>query len=958
MIAATPSRSLMEALQSIVPAERVLTSATDRAAFASDASFYRLIPQAVVRPATVAEVQALFALASARGVPLTFRAAGTSLSGQSITDGILLDISRHWRRLAVEDGGARVRVQPGVVGAAVNRSLRPHGRRMGPDPASINACMMGGILANNSSGMCCGVRDNAYHTLQSMTFVLPDGGVWDSARDAERFASTSLAQGLRELRARVLSDKKLCARIRQKYRIKNTTGYGLNAFLDFDAPLELLSHLMIGSEGTLGFIAEAVLRSVEDPPLRASGLFVFASAGDACDAVPAMAGAGAAALELMDRASLASVENQRGIPAAVKGLPDDATAVLVEFQAGVEQQLIACRQVMERWGKELRLIAPPLMAADEAEREALWRIRKGLYPSVGAVRDAGTTVIIEDIAVPVERLGAAVRDLQRLFLAHGYPRGIVFGHARDGNLHFVVTQSFNDDRAIAQYGSFIEAVVEMIVSHGGSIKAEHGTGRNMAPFVEREWGTTAMQLMRDLKASIDPAGILNPGVIVTDDARAHVHHLKDCPMVFEEVDKCIECGFCEHLCPSRDLTMTPRQRIVAMREVARGTDLGRAVWDEFSYPGVETCAADGMCATACPVSIDTGRLVKHLRAGKGLPTRSRDGVPVEDVCDGRARVQGIREELAWRMARHFAWMEGGARAALRAGHLAQRLFGTRFVNAALGWIERMSGARLPRWLDTMPVAASAIRSRYERLHMSGEDGHPLEFVYFPTCISRVMGASRHGEPAVPQLLFQLAARAGVRLVVPRDLAGTCCGMPFSSKGLADTADEICLRTLRVLDEASDSGEVAIVVDNSSCAFSLKEYTPEESALRVLDAVEFAHDVLLPRLQVRRRLRSVAVHPVCSIMKMGLTEKLLAVATACAEHAEVPAGAGCCATAGDRGFLYPELLASATRVEVASLQVERYDRRCASNRMCEVGLSHASGQPFESFLALLEYATSL
>ena len=173
--------NLRNELCRIVDADRVLTREIDRVAWANDASVYRLVPRAVVLPATVDEVRALLAFSRRHGVPLTFRAAGTSLSGQAVTDGILVVVARHWRGVEVRDGGRRVWFQPGIVGGVVNRHLRPFGAKIGPDPASINACMMGGILANNSSGMCCGVIQNAYHTIAAMRFVLPDGTVVERA---------------------------------------------------------------------------------------------------------------------------------------------------------------------------------------------------------------------------------------------------------------------------------------------------------------------------------------------------------------------------------------------------------------------------------------------------------------------------------------------------------------------------------------------------------------------------------------------------------------------------------------------------------------------------------------------------------------------------------------------------------------------------------------------------------
>ncbi len=484
------------ALRAIVGADHVLTRPIDLAAFASDASVYRIVPAAVVRPQSIEHVRALFAHARRERVPLTFRAAGTSLSGQAVTGGVLADLSRHWRAIEVLDAGRRVRVEPAAVGAAVNARLRPSGAKIGPDPASIHACMMGGILANNSSGMCCGVAQNAYHTLESLVLVLPSGTVIDTskgdANEALRAAEPALFDGLLTLKRDIEAQPDLAARIRRKYLTKNTTGYSLNAFIDFDRPVDILSHLVVGSEGTLAFIAEAVLRTVPDLPLKYTGLLLFPTVRDACDGIVPIRDAGAAALELMDRAALRSVERQAGIPPSIARLPEAAAGLLVEFQAdgGTPAASLEHRAASAVGG--LRLLEPAHFTHVPEEQASLWRIRQGLFPSVGAARSRGTTVLIEDVAVPIERLADAIADLRQLFERHHYADAIVFGHAKDGNLHFVISQSFNDEAAVSQYARMMDDVVDLVVRrYDGALKAEHGTGRNIAPFVETEWGPEA-----------------------------------------------------------------------------------------------------------------------------------------------------------------------------------------------------------------------------------------------------------------------------------------------------------------------------------------------------------------------------------------------------------------------------------------------------------------------------------
>ena len=387
--------------------------------------------------------------------------------------------------------------------------------------------------------------------------------------------SRKLCQTLLHLKSEIEADAPLAARIRAKYKMKNTTGYSLNAFIDFSDPLDIFSHLIIGSEGTLAFISEAVLNTVPDYPLKSTALLLFPDLYAACSAIGAFTQAGAAALEVMDRASLRSVENLPGTPLYLKELPEAAAGLLVEFQSPNEAQQRTFEASAAAVLSGLTLLRPADFTADPIEQAKLWKIRKGMFPSVGAVRAACTTALMEDIALPVDRLAEAAMDLRALFTKHGYDNAIIFGHAKDGNLHFVLTQGFNTAPEIQRYSDFMDDVVTMVVKkYDGALKAEHGTGRNMAPFVETEWGPEAYAIMQELKAVTDPQNLLNPGVIINPDPLAHVSDLKLMPEVEPEVDKCIECGFCEHSCPSRDITLTPRQRIAVRREMQRLKDSG------------------------------------------------------------------------------------------------------------------------------------------------------------------------------------------------------------------------------------------------------------------------------------------------------------------------------------------------------------------------------------------------
>lgn len=926
-------RLLRSSLESCVSdPKRVLTRAIDVTAYASDASLYRLVPRAVVQPTSEEEVRALLRYAAREKIPLTFRTAGTSLSGQAVTDGLLLDLSKHWSRLEVLDGGARVRLQPGIIGGRVNAELLRYGRRIGPDPASIDTCMIGGILANNSSGMCCGTKENAYQTLESMRFMLSGGLVVDTAQadagEVLRAGAPEIFSGLLELKKRVLADPALVAKIRAKYRIKNTMGYALNAFLDFDTPEQILTHLIIGSEGTLAFISEAVLRTLPDYPYKRAGLLYFADAARAFAAVAPLEASGARAIEYMDEACLRTMADQ---PAAY--------ALLVEYQAENLDILDQYRRASDALGSALDTLSPPRFTEDASERAALWKLRKNLLPAAGATKRSGETMIIEDIAVPLPELPQSTAALKKLLIEHGYDRALIFGHAKDGNCHFVLTQSFNEQKEIDRYDRFMEALADSVIGHQGSLKAEHGTGRNMAPFVEAEWGREAYAIMRALKALIDPLGVLNPGVILNADPKAHVANLKDLPAVEEEIDRCIECGFCEPVCPSRRLTLTPRQRIVVRREMARLKARGgeettlAALKEDFEYAGIETCAADGMCSTACPVKIDTGSLVKRLRA--------------ENQSEGAKRTAQF-------FAEHAGATESVARFAIGAAHAAEVILGAKALAALSRGARAISGVRVPEWSAVMPRSGRAV----ERGSNPAAD-----IVYVPSCMVRIMGRPRDDESSVADIFLLLAERSGVPVFVPES-AGQCCGLAWGSKGFEGEHARVLGALVELLWEASERGRRTVAVDATSCLQSLKssaalldgERRHQLAALRFADVLELARDRFLPRLSVEKLDRRVVLHPTCAARKLELAGLMKELAEKCAREVYLPLDLSCCAMAGDRGLFYPELTAAATAKEGAEIASIAQDGCYSNNLSCELGMSRATGSNYRSLLYLLEEAT--
>jgi D-lactate dehydrogenase len=938
-LAAGAAQPLRGELEALLGADRVLGRASDVVRYASDASPYRLLPQAVVVARDAEDVSKTLAYGRANRVPVVFRAGGTSLNGQGQGDGILIDVRRHFGGVAVEEGGALARVKPGTVLGHANRVLAPHGRKLGPDPASTDIATVGGVIANNSGGMRCGTVRDSYSTVRSLTFVLPSGTTIDTAAPdaAARFADAEpeLVAGLAAIRGEIRGDAELSERIRRKFAIKNTTGYRLCAFLDAEEPQEIFRRLLIGSEGTLGFVAEAVFETVPLPARTTTAWVHFPGIDAAIAPVRDLVESGATAVELMVAPALITAAwNMVGAPEEWKELPPESAVLLVEFGAESDAELDRQVAEAERILAAHETIQPIAFTRDAEEVELAWRVREGLHGLVGRLRLPGTALIVEDVCVPPERIAEGARDLQALLGEHGFLPGVA-GHASAGNLHFMLTPDFSKQEDLDRYESFMGKLVELVVDkYDGSLKAEHGTGINMAPYVEREWGVKATELMWRVKELADPEGVLAPGVVLNRDPGVHLRNLKTMPEVEEEsASTCVECGFCEPVCPSRNLTTTPRQRIVLRREIARqpeGSPLRLALEEEYEYDGLETCAADGSCRLACPLGIDTGKLVKELR---------------EEGHGARAEARALRA------AKHWGGVERASRAALRVGGpLARRT---------------KRGAGLPKAASgTLPATARQgatavyVPSCTNRIFDSPADGPISHEIGGKSARRRVVGG-------LAEALVAVSARAGLPVWIPDEVVGSCCGLPWGSKGFDAAHRHKANEMVERLWSWSGEGELPVVIDAASCTHAIAEpgegVLTEENAARlaaltILDSVAWTHDRLLPQLEVSRKVGSATVHPTCATRQMGLAPRLRALANALAEDVYVAPSTTCCGFAGDRGFSHPELTAAATAPQAAELSGRDFDAHLSSNRTCEIGLARATGEPYESIVFLLEQLT--
>ncbi len=924
-------------MRAVLPSECIHDHPALVSTFAVDASYFEPKAKLVVDVRNLEEVSAVLRVCSENGIGVTFRGSGTAVSGQACGEGVLVRFKgRAWKKIEVLDEGARFWSGSAVIGIEVNAALAPFGRMMGADPASIASATMGGIIADNSAGMCCMVEENSYHAIRGMRLILADGTYLDTTDresvDAFRKSHAALLDKLAELRGKVLADEDVVARIRRKYSIKNTIGYTVNSFVDHEDPLDILMHLMVGSEGTLGFIHETLLETIPTQPVRAVGLMFFPSLGVATDIVIAMKDTCSInAAEVLDYNSLTAMQNLKDIPDVMRNLQEGSCAMLIETKAWDSERLQEnVDGILEVLGR-FPALSEQEFTTDAVECEKIWNIRRALYPAIANFREPDEYVLTEDINIPVDRLAEGCDCFQELFDRYGYAAGIM-GHAFHGNLHFSIPVKIADAQEVDKLHHFMVDLVELITGRfDGSLKAEHGTGRAMAPFVRREWGDFLFEIMCEVKKVFDPEGILNPGVLISEDENAHINGLKSPVATHPCVDLCVECGFCEPICPSRDIGLSPRQRVSLLRAVTRLRSEGSAEmaddWDGvFRKYGEQLCATDGLCKQRCPLGVDVAALIRDIR-GKEASDRT---LRIADYVTG-----------------HMGAVLKVASFGLHGMSLAQRMIGDSAMQRLAGGARSVSGNRLPMWNKAMPEGGSRVPV------VSGNAAGADRVVYFPSCAIRSMGPAR-GDDSDPlmDVTVRLLERAGYQVVFPENMDRLCCGKAMETKGLFAQADELSAGLGAALLVASENGRYPVLCDTSPCLERMKRTLDERLVL--MDPIEFVMKNLSGRLNFRQLPRTVALHPTCSTRTMGLEGQFRELASRCARSVVVPKGIGCCGFSGDKGFHKPELNAAA--LESLREQVSDCDEGYSVSRTCEIGLTLHGGKTYRNILYLVEEAT--
>lgn len=929
-------------ISSFIPGDRIYTDELRRYAWGTDAGFYRLVPQIVVRAANEGEVSAILSAASRFKTPVTFRAAGTSLSGQAVSDSILIVAGKHWEKWAVEDNGDKIRLQPGVIGSKVNDYLKPYNRKFGPDPASIKSAMVGGIVMNNASGMSCGTVANSDRMLIDGRIVFVDGSVLDTSdQDSREAFVRSHQEFIRQieiLRDDIRADQALSERIRHKYSIKNVTGLNLLPFLLYDDPIEIILHLLVGSEGTLAFISEVTMKTLPQAPLEADSMVYFQDMAEAARAVIALKNQNVSAVEMLDKRSLASVN-----AGDIEGL----TALLIQTEAQNQHELADNVKAITDVLSSFDTYGKVSFTTDPEEYGKYWAIRSGIFPTVGGMRRPGTTCLIEDVAFHIEDLAEAVTDLSDLLERHGYDDSCIYGHALEGNFHFIINQSFDSDAEVDRYKAMIHEVGELVVKkYDGSLKAEHGTGRNMAPFVEYEWGTSAYQAMKRIKEIFDPENLLNPGVIFNDDPECCFKNFKALPMLkpgegapeemqpaFAKLNKCIECGFCEVNCVSCGFTLSSRTRIVLQREIARLSASGEdpqllaTLKKQYSYFGDQTCAGDGLCSMSCPMGINVGDLTHEVRRQKMGKSARKIG------------------EFA---ADNFHGVKTALRGVLHVADFGHSLLGSKVMGSLARGLHAVG---LPLWTPAMPKAYNATAN------VKSESGNKDKVVYFPSCLNQMMGVEKASSGLKPlaEEMTEILNKAGFEVIYPDDMDSLCCGTIWESKGIPDIAQKKIAQLEEALWKASEEGKYPVVCDQSPCLHRMRQHI---SKVRLYEAAEFIWKFAKDRLQFTPTDTPVALHLTCSTKLMKIDRIVYDLACLCSTSVLVPEGVGCCGFAGDKGMTHPELNAYALRKLAGQIKEKGIETGYSNSRTCEIGLQTNSGIPYRSIIYLVNSCTSV
>lgn len=802
----TAPRSLVSELQSRGVAD-ARADATSRAVYSSDASLYRIQPAAVVFPRHLDEVLTTLEVCRERGIPFTSRGAGTSLAGNSIGRGVVIDFSRHLNRVREFDAESRTAVvEPGAVHATLQKVALAHGLRFGPDPSTHTRCTVGGMIGNNA----CGSRALAYgRTADNVTHLEVMTGSGTRLRlGAGDTPSSAETDALRSLVGENLGT----IRTELGRFGRQVSGYSLEHLLPergFD-----LRRMLVGSEGTLAVVLEAGVRLVTDAPHKTMVVLGFANIGDAGDAVTAVLPFRPTACEGLDSRIVEVVRSRKG-PQAVPELPGGAAWLFVEISGDDAAEVADRAAAVSRTGAatDSRIIT------NSAQAAALWRIREdggglaGRSPA-GAPAHAGW----EDAAVPPERVGDYLREFDQLLLTHNLT-GFPFGHFGDGCVHVRLDFPFQRDDGAAAFRAFLTDAARLVASYGGSLSGEHGDGRARSELLPYMYTPAALSLFGKVKGIFDPDNILNPGILVDPEPLdANVRVAEAGPLrsglafgyehddgdFSQAVHRCTGVGQCRAtqrnshtvMCPSYVATLeekdSTRGRARALQEMINGSVTGGAAaghkqgkpnWRAPEvHDALDLCLSCKGCASDCPTGIDMASYKAEVlhQSYKG---RIR---PASHYSLGWLPRWASLASVAPRVVNALMSLPGLGKLGLRVAGVDQRRK-----------IPAFAPQTFHRWFAGRPVSGAGDR---------------------PPVLLWADSFTNNFSPEVGKAAVRVLEDAGYEVRIPEK--PVCCGLTWISTGQLDSARKILRSSVNTLNEYAEQG-IPIVGLEPSCTGVLR-----------------------------------------------------------------------------------------------------------------------------------------
>lgn len=875
---------------------------TDRAAlgaYVSDASIFRRVPSAVFEPETVDDIRAALDHAREHGLSVTMRGGGTSVAGNAIGDGLVIDTSRYFNRiLEIDPEGRTARIQPGVVCDALRAAAAPYRLTYGPDPSTHSRCTVGGMIANNACGSHSLAWGTAADNVVELTIMRPDGDLVTLRRGGT--SDPKLDEALRALR-----DEGLALIRTELGRFpRQVSGFGLQHLLQengFDT-----AKAFAGSEGVLGVIVEAVVRLVPVPQGKALAVLAFPTVFDAAGAAPMTRRAGVATSEGMGGDLLDALRRSQGEEAGTS-LPGGAAGADGRRAAGgwlycetvgdsqEDAERIANELVAEFTAHGEHPIVDSVVVADPSAMRELWRIREASAGLVTRLPDGGEAwPSWEDSAVPPENLAAYLRDLYALLDDCGL-RGIPFGHFGEGCVHIRISFDLGSEPGLEVFRDFMRSAAELVAGHGGSLSGEHGDGRARSALLPAMYSPAMLDLFRRLKSVFDPSGLLNPGVLVDPEPvdqgirpapgqRAKefipVHALtKDRGSLVNAVNRCVGVGLCrspdDAMCPSFQITgdevHSTRGRARLLSEMFRGDLFPEGTDSEDVKEALDLCLSCRACASECPVNVDMATYKSEF-LHQHYSQRRR---PMAHYSMGWLPVTA-------RLVHHVPGLAGLINAALRLGPV-ERLVMT------LGGVDS-SRSMITFSLHSFQSAARRLRRR---------DTGP-RVILWPDSFTN------HLDTEVAEDAHEVLTALGYDVIVPRGFV--CCGLTWHSTGQLRQAERIVRHTLDTLGDLVD-GQTPLVVLEPSCATMLAEEAPQlladdprasllaDQVTTLAQAVDAAPDQSWPFTplegpalsQVHCHERSRRAHGSTArvLERLGIREETIQT--------------GCCGMAGNWGF---------------------------------------------------------